>query len=951
MSIFDPKDSVGRQYGALDAFGAVIGDGRMVVQDGSTILLSDDGYEWLAFDMNPERAIELASIPSLGRVIDVEVSGYLRDGKMVRGYRRKGYAGADGDASRAFRTAAIPEAVQIPAQRRLPRSLGGQAESYAQAVQRLGAIGHVPPREALEGGWPAMRSYLKQLYVEGKAGNPARDSLPEEFRPGGEWRTQFRAYINPETLDKMGPLIATSYNRKAAVMEAIMSRRTIKTKGTMRGRTNYQLGQLAYGPGIKLNPDNTMTVNLAERAPFWGSFYKVAAQDVADIEGEYPGVTQTTILNIIAALSPGTVWGIPGSDKTDPHTNQGAARAVINELQRAGKVTSEWFETFADTYGGIQKGDDDDPAKKLKVTGDMLDKVNAIWTGEISLVTGDTFASAGGARKTANFANAISGNWDAYTVDRHDINMSLGVGYAEGTVHSPLEYDAAEISGRRLAADLGMEPSTFQAVTWGYQREIGVVVEAVMKDVETADIMSRLEQISPDYKGVKAAVARAIYRMRHVGSGQPTEAQVKKIKEELAKRFPADHPIWNRTLREVELASSRTKGKTRTVIALPPSLTGLSEDYVRPDTGPALDMVLASMLAPDTSIEEMLDALKVLILLASDAEPEQLGLAQDVKVFVDGYTREDGTYVKGHLRMVHRNHFRPEVHVYGYSRDPERYIGRVTTPGLFDEEDAAYVASAEKERPSKEIIRGAMEHVLAVHAYPTEMGPSKSSLGPFAHRYHQGTLGQFDGDTSEIRIGAILRDKPNLAAFVTVHELGHMFDHDIATHLERGMVIDSTEPDDQWQSDVSSFAATMVAMERAAPKHIKAASGPMADVMDTIRETPSFQRLQAMRFDERFEPIAPYVRYLLDPAEVFAQAYAQYIAVKRAEQGDTQLWEGMREMYMDWRSENLERIRALELTPDEQMVLGRVIDSSDFGFVRDSFDRLLSSYGLTRKGA
>lgn len=158
-------------------------------------------------------------------------------------------------------------------------------------------------------------------------------------------------------------------------------------------------------------------------------------------------------------------------------------------------------------------------------------------------------------------------------------------------------------------------------------------------------------------------------------------------------------------------------------------------------------------------------------------------------------------------------------------------------------------------------VNAALDSIGRVHA--TAPVPEPIPVRQMGSRTEPGRYRHYpNGAPFEIEISSVGRNQ----AFTFTHETGHFLDHQAIGTPRR-------------------FASTDAATRN---------EGPLVKWWQTVQQTPEYQRLVEMRQspsqfaydaivkDERvrMRPDARYVRYLLEPEEVWARSYAQYVTNK-----------------------------------------------------------------------
>lgn len=401
-----------------------------------------------------KRKVMIAEVERRGGVKlsekNVSVRQYIRDGRLVRAHRRRL------DVKAIAQTIDTESRLPRPGTVHVRRAGTADQEKTSYALSRLLDFHLIEPNDVqatfLASSWPTMRTYLEQIWRE--KDNPAHKTLPEEFRPGGKYRVPFRAAINPATIDRMDYILTKGRDRAADVLEKALSGKTVEAERS--GRVPM------IGPGWEPGEGRKMKIDLAVRAQYWANFYEESRAEVRHYSDEY-GVDRDTVTAIIAAISPSTVWEARDAEGNRlPNDNMESARLIISDLSKYGEVRS------------------DNPATWITEQTEQMKKIQTIWAERNLPADQRTtyyldplavyFGTPSDQRKTINFAQNIYGDTQAVTIDRHMYNLMAE--YPEGVVHSANEYDAMEQVIRDLSEDSGIEPSTVQAILWGYRREI-----------------------------------------------------------------------------------------------------------------------------------------------------------------------------------------------------------------------------------------------------------------------------------------------------------------------------------------------------------------------------------------------------------------------------------------------------------------------------------------------
>lgn len=178
---------------------------------------------------------------------------------------------------------------------------------------------------------------------------------------------------------------------------------------------------------------------------------------------------------------------------------------------------------------------------------------------------------------------------------------------------------------------------------------------------------------------------------------------------------------------------------------------------------------------------------------------------------------------------------------------------------------------------NKGVNRG-RQAIDSVHASPeglaeidTFQSSSPTTLGAYSFR-------ERSGEAVQIAVSS----KADEQATVFVHEFGHYFDH-------------------QDFGDAGTFSSAQAAKAYAATG---TAEGPLAEWYEALAQTDTFKRLEELKgsLGKKVEyvkadgtvvevyPDLSFARYLLDPRELWARSYAQFVS---KEAGDPDLWEEM----------------------------------------------------------
>ena len=225
-------------------------------------------------------------------------------------------------------------------------------------------------------------------------------------------------------------------------------------------------------------------------------------------------------------------------------------------------------------------------------------------------------------------------------------------------------------------------------------------------------------------------------------------------------------------------------------------------------------------------------------------------------------------------------------------------------------------------RPRSKVGKGARE---ALGAIDSVHGDGLLPRIPIQQNAGTRTMGQFTYNARSREPKRItVSSRGRHPAMTFAHEAGHFLDHQtlgpapgswgsqnsVATALNAGRGLSSDE--------MKALLATL--RETEAVKSLQAMRGVWRTEIEHIDPVTGERRLEPVRVDGRF------VSYLLDDKEIFARAYAQYIATKS---GDARM---LRE---------LDEMRTLM----EEQVYPTQWSDEDFGPVAGAFDTLLRAMG------
>ncbi|WP_425144984.1 hypothetical protein [Deinococcus sp.] len=145
-------------------------------------------------------------------------------------------------------------------------------------------------------------------------------------------------------------------------------------------------------------------------------------------------------------------------------------------------------------------------------------------------------------------------------------------------------------------------------------------------------------------------------------------------------------------------------------------------------------------------------------------------------------------------------------------------------------------------RPRLESALGALE---PLHDWSALFGAGLPALGVRTE-----PLGKLDGlfDMQRSYLGVRIADQTNFPCFTAAHEIGHALDWYVLGGAD-GYGSLKRAPNPTW-----------------------------AHWWTAVQATPSYARLLKEQHGD-FPPISEYVRYLLEPEELFARSYAQFVAV------------------------------------------------------------------------